>query len=432
MDKLLVKLIVICLLSSAHTQTFGPAGDEDYIVVFQPYVDRESIFRHKQQLAYRFNVSVLQEFNGVNTAYLARLSPGTSAFSFLENSAYVRLIEKNSVYQVLATEPEDTESLSNISCSKQLTAPWNLERLTKRRSIIEGQYVYEQYAGDGVDVYVLDTGIDITHPEFQGRATWGLNAIEGSANQDTNGHGTAIAGVISSQTFGVVKKANLISVKVTDDNGLGHTASLLAGINWVQKQHARKGTKRVAVLNISLGGPFSEVLNEALNRLLEYGIVVVAAAGNDSKDACEGSPSSARDVLTVGGTSRSDSFLFYSNYGSCVDLLAPAESIVTTWPNGRTMELEGTSLAAPHVSGMVAAYVTSYPDTTARQLHDMIMSTVTRNIVKNVLDETPNKLAFMSWCGSTERHWQPSSASSKHMVGSFITMAAVAMVLWAL
>ncbi|KXN64842.1 subtilisin-like protein, partial [Conidiobolus coronatus NRRL 28638] len=281
---------------------------------------------------------VMNKFDRVFYGMSAKLDEETLAkVKALPNVKYV---EENKVVKAIAT---------------QQNAPWGLARVSQRAKLGSAPYTYkyDDNAGEGVNVYVLDTGVNVSHQDFGGRATWGITTVEGASNEDKHGHGTHCAGTIGGKTYGVAKKAKIFAVKVLGDDGSGTDESVIAGINWVVANgNGAKGN----VISMSLGGDSSDSLNKAVADAYGNGVVIVAAAGNDNDDACNGSPSGAPEAITVGATDVRDSKAYFSNYGKCVDILAPGVNILSAWKGSTTATntISGTSMACPHIAGLAA------------------------------------------------------------------------------
>ncbi|KAJ3092721.1 serine protease [Phlyctochytrium bullatum] len=232
-------------------------------------------------------------------------------------------------------------------------------------------YEYPSSAGTGVDVYILDTGVNVKHPEFEGRARHGASFSDNSTADDYLGHGTHVAGIVASKTYGVAKNASIVSVKVLSREGVGSTATLLQGLNYVISETRRKGpTGRPSVINMSLGGTKDFVLDLAISQAFLAGIPVVVAAGNDgaNANACATSPAGSSAAFAVGAasvappppTSSAQRLLVewaaFSPGGKCVRAVAPG-SFVASLDNDNTegaIVASGTSVAAPHVAGVMA------------------------------------------------------------------------------
>ncbi|KAJ3416221.1 subtilisin-like serine protease [Chytridiales sp. JEL 0842] len=231
-------------------------------------------------------------------------------------------------------------------------APWGLRRLNNPSLPLPTTYTYPQSAGENVDVYIIDSGVRVSHPDFEGRAQIGASFSDDGNDIDGNGHGTHVAGTVAGKTFGVAKKANIIAVKVLGTSGSGSNSDVIAGVNWVAQQAARTGRKSVA--NMSLGGSANTALDNAVGAAVRSGVTFVVAAGNDGRDACTNSPARARSAITVGASDINDRLASFSNRGTCVDVIAPGVNILSTWNDGRTNAISGTSMASPHVAGIVA------------------------------------------------------------------------------
>lgn len=230
----------------------------------------------------------------------------------------------------------------------QRDAPWGLSRLSSVETIGRGhRFLFPKDGGRGVDVYVLDTGVYVKHSEFGGRASWGITVPEGEQSTDSNGHGTHCAATIAGRTFGVAKCANIIAVKVLRSDGTGQSSDVLRGIEWVL--HRAEQTGRPSVINMSLGGERSEIVNEAVALATSLGVPIVAAAGNESSNACHTSPASSVHAITVAASDRWDRAAYMSNYGECVNIYAPGIDVLSAWIGGAAARrrTSGTSMAAP-------------------------------------------------------------------------------------
>jgi subtilisin family serine protease len=225
--------------------------------------------------------------------------------------------------------------------------PWGLDRIDQLSNRLTGTYRYLR-TGKGATCYIVDTGIDYHHREFGGRAVFGFDAFGGNGF-DRDGHGTHVAGTVGGKFYGVAKEVILVSVKVLDDNGSGTWSGILAGLDWISRD-----IRPHRIVNMSLGGPKNLTINAAIQRMVESGITVVVAAGNEAMPADRTSPASSEFAITVGASTRNDWFADFSNYGSAVDINAPGMHIVSATPGNRVESFSGTSMAAPHVAGVVA------------------------------------------------------------------------------
>ncbi|RDA87831.1 hypothetical protein CP532_3001 [Ophiocordyceps camponoti-leonardi (nom. inval.)] len=247
----------------------------------------------------------------------------------------------------------EKDSISRISAvARQTGAPWGLARISTDRPGSQ-EYSYDQSGGEGTCAYVIDTGIDDSHPDFEGRASQLVSFVQGE-NQDGNGHGTHVAGTIGSLSYGVAKKTRIFGVKVLSDGGSGTNSAIISGMDYVARDMNRRRCPKGVVANMSLGGQFSEAINQAAAALVRSGVFVAVAAGNENQDASYVSPASEPSVCTVGGTSSDDSRYTMSNWGASVDILAPAVQVLSTRAGGGSVALTGTSMATPHVVGLAA------------------------------------------------------------------------------
>jgi subtilisin family serine protease len=264
---------------------------------------------------------------------------------------------------------------------------WGLDRLDQPSLPLDKAYTYAA-TGKGVNVYIIDSGIRISHVEFGGRATADYSAIDDSYGAiGCYWHGTHVAATVGGKTAGVAKDVALHSVRVLDCNGGGTLSDAIAGIDWVIANR-----KLPAVMNISLVSMSSAAFNDAITRAIANGIVVVAAAGNNAGDACAYSPASAPGAITVGALALDDWFGAFSNFGTCIDLFAPGTYIKSATNTGdRDMiEADGTSMAAPHVAGAAALLLEKNPTVGNAEVANLLLTRATRGMMVNTPAGTPN------------------------------------------
>ncbi|WP_157246112.1 S8 family peptidase [Nonomuraea typhae] len=260
---------------------------------------------------------------------------------------------------------------------------WGLDRLDERELPMDGGRFRTSATGRGTTVYVLDSGVDVTHREFGDRA-WRAFDATGGRGADCSGHGTHVAGIVAGRTYGVAPQARIASVKVLGCDS-GAMSDVIAGIDWV-RGHARGP----AVANMSIAGRPSPALDTAVRNLTRAGVLVVAAAGNSGESACSLSP--ARRAFAVAATDDEDRRASFSGHGPCVDLYAPGVDVLSAWPDERTRKKSGTSLAAPHVAGVAALYLESHRDSSPSSLASWLKSTATRGAIRQNPTRTPNLL----------------------------------------
>jgi subtilisin family serine protease len=278
---------------------------------------------------------------------------------------------------VVAVEPDLPIQLNTT----QSAATWGLDRIDQARGL-SGSYSYTN-TGAGVTAYIIDTGIRLNHSDLVGRASSGFDAVDGGSADDCNGHGTHVAGTVGGNAYGVAKGISLVAVRVLDCAGSGTNAGVLAGIDWVTKNHVSP-----AVANMSLGGGASTALDTAVSNSIASGVTYAVAAGNGNKggvpqNACNYSPARVGAALTVGATDRTDKPASFSNYGSCVDLFAPGVNITSDWYTAATATntISGTSMATPHVTGVAALYLQGAPSASPADVALAVMGATTKDAV---------------------------------------------------
>lgn len=311
------------------------------------------------------------------------------------NGFSVRMTERQA--RRLAADPAVATVAQNRKLRLDATQPsppsWGVDRIDQRRSPVNDSFTYPAAAGKGVTAYVIDTGINISHQDFGGRASYGYDAIDGDTEaEDLHGHGTHVAGTLVGTTFGVAKRAKVVAVRVLDWNGEGTTEQVVAGIDWVTS-HAVKP----AVANMSLGGDPDEVLDAAVRGSIASGITYVVAAGNQNMDASGHSPARVSQALTVGAVTDHDARSSYSNFGPLVDLFAPGDSITSavSWGDEWSTVMSGTSMAAPHVAGVAALYLAGRPTATPAQVANALTAAATTGAVLNAGRGSPDRSLYV-------------------------------------
>ncbi|KAI0560522.1 alkaline serine protease [Gracilaria domingensis] len=267
--------------------------------------------------------------------------------------------------------------------------PWGLDRIDQRRLPLDGQFSILR-GGHNVFVYVLDSGIRTTHKEFENgkespRAIPGVDIVDRKPTfSDETGHGTHVAAIIGGSSFGVAKNATLISVRVIDRNGRGYTSRLIEGLQWTLDD-IQKNNRTPAVVVMSLSTKFSASLNDAVEKTDNFGVIVITAAGNSAHDSCLFSPASSKSSISVGAMGKDDVRAEYSNFGQCLDIYAPGESITSAWHTGDEAEktLSGTSASCPHVAGTVAVLLAENPSMNPAEIRSVLYSTSTFSVVGN-------------------------------------------------
>jgi subtilisin family serine protease len=346
-------------------------GEKRYIIRF---ADTENDVDEDKELADN-NARLKQRFSKAFNGAVADMTPAQAAV--LRRSARVLWVE------------EDKRVATQATVSP--TPSWGLDRIDQRGEFLNNSYSFATN-GSGVSVYVIDTGIYTSHSAFTGRTRIGFDAFGGNG-LDCNGHGTHVAGTAGGSSYGVAPAASLVSVRVLDCTGAGSLSGVIAGIDWVINDHV----SGPAVINLSLGSGKSASLESAVDRAFNDGITVVSAAGNSNVDACTTSPAGNKPSgLTVGATTITDARASYSNFGACLDLFAPGSDIVsagTSSPTATSVQ-SGTSMAAPHVAGLAARYLSAATTATPSQVMTAIMNATTGSAVTGEGTLSPNRLAY--------------------------------------
>ncbi|KAK4159553.1 putative serine protease with a subtilisin domain [Cladorrhinum sp. PSN259] len=346
---------------------------------------------HARSLSRRDTSGIDQIYN-INdfNAYAGSFDEDT--ISEIRNSDDVATVEQDMVWRL-----DEVPRSPRRPFTTQYNAPWGLGSISHRRPN-HTDYIYDASAGKGTTAYVIDTGIRPTHVEFEGRARLGFNALAGSDDNDNYGHGTHVAGTIAGKTYGVAKKAEIVAVKVFDT--YSSASVVLSGFAWAVSNISDPST---SIINMSLGGPPSAAINAAVASAFDSGVLTVASAGNSGVDASTTSPASAPEAITVGAVDIENQRPDWSNYGTVVDIFAPGVEVLSAWSGSDEDSLvtEGTSMAAPHVSGLILYLkglerggVVGRAVSTAAQVVERVKWLGTKGVVEDGGEGSPNLLAY--------------------------------------
>lgn len=364
---------------------------DQYIVVFQdtaavadasPADEQITVSELAGEMADRYGAEIQYTYNYAIKGFAARMSEADARSLALDSR--VRFVEQDGLV---------------FAFDEQTNATWGLDRVDQRDLPLNKTYVYDQ-TGAGVNAYIIDTGIRITHRDFEGRAQSGFSSIDdGRGSDDCNGHGTHVAGTVGSATYGIAKGVTLHAVRVLSCSGRGSISGVVKGIDWVTANHIKP-----AVANMSLGGGPSSTLDIAVKNSIAAGVNYAIAAGNSDADACNTSPARVRDAITVAASTSADARASFSNKGSCVQVFAPGLNITSTWigSDTATNTISGTSMASPHVAGVVALFLETNPDAGTGTVMDSVTRLGTQDRLSDV-QGSPNTLLHSRIAGAVDQ-----------------------------
>ncbi|NYF56126.1 S8 family peptidase [Micromonospora purpureochromogenes] len=357
------------------------AVPDSYIVVFKDSaVGRSRVGDNARRLVGRHGGQVARTYTAALRGF--EVTVGASAAARIAADPAVAYVEQNHTVSIAGTQANPPS--------------WGLDRIDQRNLPLNSSYTYPTTASN-VRAYIIDTGVLYGHNDFGGRAVSGFDAVDGGSADDCNGHGTHVSGTVGGSSYGVAKGVQIVGVRVLNCQGSGTNAQVVAGIDWVTANAVKP-----AVANMSLGGSANSSIDTAVTNSINSGITYAVAAGNgdflgNRQNACNYSPARVGSAITVGATQNNDAAASFSNFGTCVDILAPGVNITSAWytGTGATNTISGTSMASPHVAGAAALVLSANPSWSPQQVRDNLVNAATPNVVTNVGTGTPNRLLYV-------------------------------------
>ena len=362
----------------------APSVKDRYIVVLQDSADSAEVAKEHGN---RYGVADRLVYGSALEGYAGKVPPGQ--LDKIESDPRVKYVVPDGVATKHATQTGVT---------------WGLDRIDQRTFPLNGNYIYG-WTGGNVTAYVIDTGIRITHSEFDGlsadRASHGAEFVDDSTTpDDCDGHGTHVAGTIGGATYGVAKRVRLKAVRVLDCGGSGAWSWVISGINWVTADH---DPGEAAVANMSLGGGANQAVDDAVANSIADGVTYSISAGNSNANACNYSPARTPTALTIGSTTSTDVRSSFSNWGSCVDWFAPGSSITSANMAGGSLTLSGTSMSSPHTAGAAALYLQGHLADSPAQVRSALASALTTGVVTG----SNSSANHMLYVGPASATWPP-------------------------
>ncbi len=321
--------------------------------------------------SFKSTLSVRESFTGALNGFVADLTP--AQVKSLTRSADVLSVEQDAWHH-------------NVLDTTQTNPPsWGIDRIDQVNRPLSNSYTYTA-TGAGVHAYIIDTGVDPTHANFGGRASFDFNSID-SNNTDCNSHGTHVAGTIGSASYGVAKGVRLHGVKWLNCSGSGTTSAAISAVNWVTSNKIAP-----AVANTSWNATYSSTLATALTNMMNSGVFLATSGGNTGGNSCDRLPRNLTAALVVAATTNTDARASYSSIGTCIDIYGPGSSIISTIPGGGSGSKSGTSMSTPHAAGIAALYKQTNGNASQATIHAWIINNASNGVVTGSLSGTPNRL----------------------------------------
>ncbi|HEY0602289.1 MAG TPA: S8 family serine peptidase [Herpetosiphonaceae bacterium] len=389
MPRIIILLVSVGVLLASTIHPFSaaaqpsrasvPAIADQYIVAIKPGRDARAVARD-------VGVTPKHVYSRVLNGFLATLNAGQR--TALTRYPDVAVVEADQI--MVATGTQIIDPTSGL---------WGLDRLDQRALPLSGSYTYTT-AGAGVTAYVIDSGLQANHPDFGTRAQNVYDAF-GESGNDCHGHGTHLAGIVGGSTYGVAKQVSLRGVRVLQCDAQGFLSDALRGLDWVKTNAVKPAVATLAVAPKDVTAANSLTLQLAIQDLIASGVFVAVAAGNGNSDGCALAPANVSAAFTAAASTRTDQRYTSSSYGTCIDSYAPGAGITSTWLNGTTNTLSGTSQATAFVAGVAALYKATNGDAPQPTINSWLIASATQNVIQNNPAGTPNRLLY--WNGSLLR-----------------------------
>ncbi|MFD4637771.1 S8 family serine peptidase [Lentzea sp. NPDC058436] len=382
--------LAVLFVASALLVTPAQAAEADFVKAKNPAAGGSFIVSLKPGAAVQASSQALsQKYGGNLDAVFSRAMRGFQVTNLSEAAAR-RLAADPAVKAVYQ---DGTARASDV----QTNPTWGLDRVDQASLPLDKKFTYPSGGASNVTVYITDTGVKTNIADFEGRASVGADFIEDGQNgQDCSGHGTHVAGTVGSKTWGVAKKAKLVSVRMLGTNctGNGPDSAGVKAIEWITAN-----AQKPAVVNASWTFDTADIGNDAIAGMVASGVQMAVASGNSSTNACSTGPAKIASLITVNATSSNDARASFSNYGNCTDIFAPGDNITSLGLNGGSTNMSGTSMATPHVAGVAALYLSANPSASPQALRDALVNNATDGKVTNPGSGSPNKLLYSGFIG---------------------------------
>ncbi|MFI6681013.1 S8 family peptidase [Kribbella sp. NPDC050470] len=363
-------LVPALALATAGTAGAAPTPEPQRIVPVQLAKAEAGVTAVKDTYIVELKKGVRLK-SGLGIAPQRQFSTAVNGFSAKLSPAQVAALQKSPDVVAISQDVY----VQNVLDATQTNPPsWGIDRIDQRNLPLSKSFTYNR-TGSGVHAYIIDSGVDPSHPNFGGRATFDFNGID-SNNTDCNGHGTHVAGTIGSTSYGVAKSVRLHGVKWLNCSGGGTASSAIAAVDWVTRNAVKP-----AVANASWNFSANTTLENSLRAMINSGVFLAASAGNTGANSCDRLPRKISTALVVAASTSTDARASYSSTGSCVDIYAPGSAIVSTLPGNTTGSYNGTSMATPHVAGVAALYLQGSPSASPATVKSYIETNATPNVI---------------------------------------------------